>query len=161
MVSWAPGRLLGLGSPILPAAGADASERHGVSQLTVQDRDVPGPLKSQGKVHVPIPGEAPPEPRLSRSRPCCPPGAQMRRTGSDDRLSTGGVIPSLTVPLRAAIDGDQREQSQVSSGFKIGRDVSYECRDTSLHPESLFYLKRGARTASSHPSPALRPEDPA
>ena len=72
-------------------------------------------------------------------------------------------MPSLTVPLslRAAIDGGQREQSQVSSGVKIRRDVSYECRDTSLHPESLFYLKRGARTASSHPSPALRPEDPA
>ena len=45
-VSWAPGRLLGLGSPILPTGGADTSERHGVSQLTVQDRDVPGPLKS-------------------------------------------------------------------------------------------------------------------
>ena len=53
-VSWAPGRLLGLGSPILPVGSADTSERHGVSQLTVQDRDVPGPLKSQGKVHVPI-----------------------------------------------------------------------------------------------------------
>ena len=51
----------------------------------------------------------------------------------------------MTVPLslRAAIDGGQREQSQVSLGVKIGRDVSYECRDTSLHPESLFYLKRG------------------
>ena len=54
LVSWAPGRLLGLGSPILPVGSADTSERHGVSQLTVQDRDVPGPLKSQGKVHVPI-----------------------------------------------------------------------------------------------------------
>ena len=54
LVSWAPGRLLGLGSPILPVGSADTSERHGVSQLTVQDRDGPGPLKSQGKVHVPI-----------------------------------------------------------------------------------------------------------
>ena len=54
LVSWAPGRLLGLGSPILPTGCADTSERHGVSQLTVQDRDGPGPLKSQGKVHVPI-----------------------------------------------------------------------------------------------------------
>ena len=69
----------------------------------------------------------------------------------------------MTVPLslRAAIDGGQREQSQVSSGVKIGRDVSYECRDTSLPPESLFPLRRGGRTASGYPSPALRPEDPA
>ena len=54
LVSRAPGRLLVLGSPILPVGSADTSERHGVSQLTVQDRDVPGPLNSQGKVHVPI-----------------------------------------------------------------------------------------------------------
>ena len=46
LVSWAPGRLLGLGSPVLPAGGADTSEMHGVSQLTVQDSDVPGPYKS-------------------------------------------------------------------------------------------------------------------
>ena len=83
-------RKLGLGSPILPVGSADTSERHGVSQLTVQDRDVPGPLKSQGKVHVPILWEARPEPGLSRSRPCCPPGAQMRMTGSDVLLSTLG-----------------------------------------------------------------------
>ncbi|KAG5193411.1 hypothetical protein JEQ12_019772 [Ovis aries] len=50
----------------------------------------------------------------------------MRRTGSDVLLSTLGETPSLTVPLslRAAIDGGQREQSQVSSGVKIGRDGS-------------------------------------
>ena len=68
---------------------------------------------------------------------------------------------TVLLSLRAAIDGGQREQSQVSSGVKIGRDVSYECRDTSLHPESHFPLRRGGRTASGHPSPALRPEDPA
>ena len=43
--AWAPQFFIG---------SADTSERHGVSQLSVQDRDVPGPLKSQGKVHVPI-----------------------------------------------------------------------------------------------------------
>ncbi|KAI4554221.1 hypothetical protein MJG53_019520 [Ovis ammon polii x Ovis aries] len=50
----------------------------------------------------------------------------MCRTGSDVLLSTLGETPSLTVPLslRAAIDGGQREQSQVSSGVKIGRDGS-------------------------------------
>ncbi|KAI4554238.1 hypothetical protein MJG53_019537 [Ovis ammon polii x Ovis aries] len=50
----------------------------------------------------------------------------MRRTGSDVLLSTLGETPSLTVPLslRAAIDGGQREQSQVSSGVKIGCDGS-------------------------------------
>ena len=44
-----------------------------------------------------------------------------------------------------------RGSSHMSSGVKIGRDVSYECRDTSLHPESLFPLKRGGCTASGHP----------
>ena len=69
----------------------------------------------------------------------------------------------MTVPLslRAAVDGGQREQSQVSSGVKIGGDVSYECRDKSLYPHSLFPLKRGGHTASGRPTPALRPEDPA
>lgn len=69
----------------------------------------------------------------------------------------------MTVPpsLTAAIDGGQREQSQVSSGVKIGGDVSYECRDTLLHPESLFPLKRRGRTTSGHPTATLRPGDPA
>ena len=72
-------------------------------------------------------------------------------------------MPSLTVPLslRAAIDCGQREQTQVSSGVEIGGDVSYEYRDTSLHPDSLLPLKRGGRTVSGHPTPALRPENPA
>ena len=89
----------------------------------------------------------------------------MRMTGSDVLLSTlGGVTPSLTVPpsLTAAIDGGQREQSQVSSGVKIGGDVmSYECRDTLLHPESLFPPESWGHTTSSHPTTALRPDDPA
>ena len=67
----------------------------------------------------------------------------------------------VLLSLRTAIDGGQREQSQVSSGVEIGGDVSYECRDTSLYPHFLFPLKRGGRTASGHPTPALRPEDPA
>lgn len=78
LVSWAPGRLLGGPQFFLlrvltqGAAWGEPADSSGTGQ-TSQD-----PLESQGKVHVPIPGDAPPETRLSRSRPCCPPGAQMR-----------------------------------------------------------------------------------
>ena len=68
---------------------------------------------------------------------------------------------TVLLSLRTAVDGGQREQSQVSSGVKIGGDMSYECRDKSLHPESLFPLKRGGLTASGDPTRALIPEDPA
>ena len=71
-------------------------------------------------------------------------------------------MPSLTVPLslRTVVEGGQREQSQVSSGVKIRGDVSYKCRDMSLYPHSLFPLQKGGRTASSHPTPAFKPEVP-
>ena len=77
----------------------------------------------------PLLPETPPEPRLPRPRPCCPPGAQMHMIGSDGPLS---MLQCHAIFEKAAVFGsccscDQREEFKVSSGVQVGSDMSYKC----------------------------------